>query len=154
MDLDIHRPESVSLWSCLRHIPEIAATVLYTDKTSLAGGEELSFSPGLTHTTRKAISTTTAHVLHSYDAVASPHFVLPGHEDYKAGPAGVSHTRSLEFLRTHLGGPHFDLESIWEEHCLFEFGERNVEKTMSTMVEEPYVNHVPTVCGHCSLHRQ
>lgn len=37
------------------------------------------------------------------------------------------------------------MEAIWDEHCLFEFGERDVEKTMGTMVDEPYVNHIPTV---------
>lgn len=46
-----------------------------------------------------------------------------------------------------MGGPYFDLEAIWEEHTLFEFGERAVEKTMSTMVQEPYVNHIPTMTG-------
>jgi carboxymethylenebutenolidase len=43
-----------------------------------------------------------------------------------------------------MGGPYFDLEAIWEEHTYFEFAEREVEKTMGTMVEEPYVNHIPT----------
>jgi carboxymethylenebutenolidase len=84
-------------------------------------------------------------VVHNYD-VASPNFVLPGHEQYQAGAAGLAHTRSLEFLKKHLGGPQFNLEDIWDEHTLFEFRERDVAKTMSTMVEEPYVNHVPTVC--------
>lgn len=46
-----------------------------------------------------------------------------------------------------MGGPYFDLEEIWEEHVLYEFGERAVEKTMATMVQEPYVNHVPTLTG-------
>ncbi|KAH6705080.1 hypothetical protein BKA61DRAFT_616852 [Leptodontidium sp. MPI-SDFR-AT-0119] len=59
----------------------------------------------------------------------------------------IAHTRTLGFLRAHLGGPHFNLEAIWDEHCLFEFGERDVEKTMSTMVAEPYVNHIPTLTG-------
>jgi carboxymethylenebutenolidase len=45
-----------------------------------------------------------------------------------------------------MGGPFFDLEKIWEEHAFYEFGDRSVEKTMGTMVQEPYVNHVPTVC--------
>jgi carboxymethylenebutenolidase len=53
-------------------------------------------------------------------------------------------TRNLTFLKKHMGGPYFDLEAIWEEHTYFEFAEREVEKTMGTMVEEPYVNHIPT----------
>jgi carboxymethylenebutenolidase len=34
---------------------------------------------------------------------------------------------------------------VWDEHCRYEFGERNVDKTMATMVAEPYVNHIPTM---------
>lgn len=44
-----------------------------------------------------------------------------------------------------MDGPFFDLEAIWEEHTYYEFADRSVEHTMSTMVQEPYVNHVPTV---------
>ncbi|KAG9959032.1 NTF2-like protein, partial [Aureobasidium melanogenum] len=76
-----------------------------------------------------------------------PFFVLPAHKSFHASSASVSHTRTLSFLKPILGGPYFDLEEIWEEHCLYEFGERAVEKTMSTMVQEPYVNHIPTLTG-------
>jgi carboxymethylenebutenolidase len=44
-------------------------------------------------------------------------------------------------------GPSYDLEALWEQHCLYEFGERDVPKTMATMVDEPYVNHIPTMTG-------
>ena len=40
-----------------------------------------------------------------------------------------------------------DLVALWEEHTRFEFGERDVDATMATMVAEPYVNHVPTMAG-------
>jgi carboxymethylenebutenolidase len=40
-----------------------------------------------------------------------------------------------------------DLGALWEQHCLYEFGERDVPKTMATMVDEPYVNHIPTMTG-------
>lgn len=74
------------------------------------------------------------------------YFILPQMRDeYNSGAAALAHTRSLVFFREHLGGPHFDLESIWEEHTKFEFAERSVARTMATMVAEPYVNHVPTV---------
>lgn len=39
------------------------------------------------------------------------------------------------------------LETIWEEHTRHEFVDRCVEDTMATMVDEPYVNHVPTLTG-------
>ncbi|KAI5199239.1 hypothetical protein E4T39_06342 [Aureobasidium subglaciale] len=76
-----------------------------------------------------------------------PFFVLPAHKSFHASSASVSHTRTLTFLKPILGGPWFDLEEIWEEHTLYEFGERAVDKTMSTMVQEPYVNHIPTMTG-------
>jgi len=40
-----------------------------------------------------------------------------------------------------------NLERLWETHCRYEFETRDVDATMSTMVEEPYVNHVPTMTG-------
>lgn len=61
-------------------------------------------------------------------------FILPYDDDYNPGAAALAHTRNLVFLRKHLGGPHFDLESIWEEHTKFEFEERSVARTMATMV--------------------
>ncbi|KAJ5662595.1 uncharacterized protein N7477_010211 [Penicillium maclennaniae] len=84
---------------------------------------------------------------HRYADVASSGFIVPGHHAFKISTAGVSHTRSLAFLKKHLGGPYFDLEAIWDEHTYYEFGDRSVEKTMATMVQEPYVNHVPTLTG-------
>ncbi|KAH9484921.1 hypothetical protein JR316_0001823 [Psilocybe cubensis] len=77
----------------------------------------------------------------------SPNFVLPQSPSYTPGNASVAHSRTLSFLRKHLGGPFFDLEAIWDEHTLYEFGERSVEKTMSTMVAEPYVNDIPNMTG-------
>lgn len=57
----------------------------------------------------------------------------------------VSHTRNLTFLKPRMNGPYFDLEAIWDEHTYWEFENRSVPQTMATMVQEPYVNHVPTV---------
>jgi carboxymethylenebutenolidase len=85
--------------------------------------------------------------VHTYPAAAGPFFAVPAHADYRASAAGVAHSRSLSFLKPLMGGPYFDLEAIWEEHTRYEFAERSVEETMATMVEEPYVNHVPTLTG-------
>lgn len=80
-----------------------------------------------------------ATTIHAYrDAL--PGFVLPAHANYRGSSAAVAHTRTLTFLRPLVGGPFFDLEAIWDEHCFFEFGDRAVAKTMGTMVAEPYVN--------------
>ncbi|KAK3986828.1 hypothetical protein QBC44DRAFT_296318 [Cladorrhinum sp. PSN332] len=85
--------------------------------------------------------------VHRYPSTNSGFFVLPSHPDFRASAASVSHTRSLSFLKPLLKGPYFNLEAIWEEHCHYEFGDRSVEETMATMVQEPYVNHVPTITG-------
>ncbi|KAI1077452.1 carboxymethylenebutenolidase [Whalleya microplaca] len=74
-------------------------------------------------------------------------FAIPAHEDYHASSASVAHTRTLSFLKPLVHGPYFDLEKIWDEHTYWEFEARSVEETMATMVEEPYVNHVPTLTG-------
>jgi carboxymethylenebutenolidase len=40
-----------------------------------------------------------------------------------------------------------DLAALWEEHCRHEFETRDVDATMATMIDQPYVNHVPTMTG-------
>jgi carboxymethylenebutenolidase len=74
-----------------------------------------------------------------------PGFAVPGLEDFDYSTEAISHTRNLTFLKKYIRGADFDLEAIWEEHCYFEFEDRSVAKTMGTMVQEPYVNHIPTV---------
>ncbi|KAJ4319416.1 hypothetical protein N0V94_003920 [Neodidymelliopsis sp. IMI 364377] len=81
------------------------------------------------------------------DAKKDSNWVLPSDPAYSKRNAGIAHTRSAAFLKPFLNGPYFDLEAVWDEHCLYEFGERDVEKTMATMVAQPYVNHIPTMTG-------
>ena len=76
---------------------------------------------------------------HSYE------FATPFQASFNYNTESVSHTRNLTFFKEKIGGPYFDLETIWEEHTYYEFADRSMEHTMSTMVQEPYVNHVPTV---------
>ena len=67
----------------------------------------------------------------------------------------MAHSRTLAALRRSLG-PRFDLEELWDQHCFFEFAQRDVDATMATMVAEPYVNHIPTMTGgvgYKNLHR-
>lgn len=40
-----------------------------------------------------------------------------------------------------------ELVNIWEEHTRCEFVSKNVDDTMKTMVQNPHVNHVPTMTG-------
>ena len=40
------------------------------------------------------------------------------------------------------------LEALWDHHCELEFKTKDAELTVdSTMVEKPYVNHIPTMTG-------
>jgi carboxymethylenebutenolidase len=40
-----------------------------------------------------------------------------------------------------------DLGGVFDEHVAAEFAEKDLDATMRTMVEEPYVWHVPTLAG-------
>jgi carboxymethylenebutenolidase len=40
-----------------------------------------------------------------------------------------------------------DLSKLWDEHTAGEFVTRDVEVTLSTMVEDAYVNHIPVMTG-------
>jgi carboxymethylenebutenolidase len=44
-------------------------------------------------------------------------------------------------------GNKYDLSALWDKHCEFEFVLRDAAGAMSTMVAEPYVNHIPTMTG-------
>jgi carboxymethylenebutenolidase len=69
--------------------------------------------------------------------------------------AQLARSRSVGLLRSTLG-PRYDLSALWDEHCGLEFGARDADATMKTMVAEPYVNHVPTLTGgygQTELHR-
>jgi carboxymethylenebutenolidase len=82
-------------------------------------------------------------------------FVYPGVDhgfaakertEYDKPAAMMAHSRSIALFRKVLG-PQYDLSALWDKHCEYEFGLRDVPKTMATMVAEPYVNHVPTLTG-------
>lgn len=83
--------------------------------------------------------------IYEYSSMETSSFAVPFSEEFDYATEAVSHSRNLAFVKKVMGGPYFDLELLWEEHTFYEFGERSVENTMATMVEEPYVNHVPTV---------
>ncbi len=73
-------------------------------------------------------------------------FNCPERPSYDKPAAGMAYSRTIAFLRRHLG-PRYDLSALWDQHTLHEFGTRDVEATMKTMVAKPYVNHVPTMTG-------
>lgn len=67
-------------------------------------------------------------------------------EHYDKSSAKVAYGRTIEHLHRAIG-PIFDLSALWDAHCYYEFETRNVPDTMATMVDEPYVNHIPTMTG-------
>jgi carboxymethylenebutenolidase len=42
---------------------------------------------------------------------------------------------------------NLNLHELWEEHTKHEFGTRDADATVETMVEDAYVNHVPVLTG-------
>jgi len=39
------------------------------------------------------------------------------------------------------------MRDLWEAHMRYEFGTRNTEDTLATMVADAYVNHIPVLTG-------
>ena len=73
-------------------------------------------------------------------------FARKGGDHYHKASALMAHQRSLTALKREIG-PVYDLAALWDKHCEYEFGMRDVDATMATMVAEPYVNHIPTMTG-------
>lgn len=142
---------SQRVWNDIsRHMEEqkhVAAAVLYGDAASATSDTRIKI-PLLRHLAGKSeLKAKKSEVLQTceYSDQTTPTFATPHQEHFDYSAEAVSHTRSLTFLKKHMNGPYFDLEDIWDEHTHWEFVDRSVENTMNTMVEEPYVNHIPTV---------
>ena len=82
---------------------------------------------------------------YAYPGVAAG-FALADSAQFDKQAAAMAYSRTLALLRKVLG-PHYDLSSLWEAHRACEFVTRDPEATMRTMVDEPYVNHIPTLTG-------
>jgi len=132
----------------LAKLPNIIAGVVYVDgeKTGAVGDGSLPLLKHVSGPAKQGNSKSSKNTdkEYHYPKVKGQWYSAGGAEfDYAAD--SVAHTRNLQFLKPKMGGPYFDLEEIWEEHTYYEFADRSVEHTMSTMVQEPYVNHIPTV---------
>lgn len=73
-------------------------------------------------------------------------FATPGRDSYHKPSTMMAYSRSLALLRSVMG-PIYDLSQLWDKHCEHEFVGRDVSATMATMVDQPYVNHIPTMTG-------
>lgn len=130
----------------LSEVPEVVGAVVYAGEDEKALDASCKI-PTLVHLVGPSAPMKRTETLteYRYPGVKSSKFATPFHDHFHYNTEAVSHTRSLTFLKPRIGGPYFDLETIWDEHTYYEFADRSVEHTMSTMVQEPYVNHVPTV---------
>ena len=127
--------------------PNLVGAVVYANAAD-EGSLEKAQIPLLQHLAgdrASAIGKRAGVTTYSYSTAKSFCFATPFGEDFDYWAESRSHTRNLTFLKPLIGGPYFDLEDIWDEHTYYEFADRSVEHTMSTMVDQPYVNHVPTV---------
>jgi len=77
---------------------------------------------------------------------AGPGFAIPGRDTFHKLADSLAHTRTLELVRRVLG-PYYDYAALFAEHAHHEFTTRDVDAAMATMIDEPYVNHVPTLAG-------
>ncbi|KAL4925990.1 uncharacterized protein BDV17DRAFT_299919 [Aspergillus undulatus] len=140
------------LWRKVQYSPalgEITAAAIYATVSDFAE-TATSTIPTIQHLAGRAstkLLRERATMQYGYPKMETDLFGLPGHAQFDYASEAVSHTRNLQFFKKHMDGPYFDLEAIWEEHQYFEFAHRSVEHTMSTMVQEPYVNHIPTMTG-------
>ncbi|MFJ9371005.1 dienelactone hydrolase family protein [Nocardia sp. NPDC101769] len=82
-----------------------------------------------------------------YDYPGVDHaFATHGRDTFEPLSAGMAFSRTLEVVRQAIG-PRYDLSALWDQHIYHEFDTRDVTATMATMVDEPYVNHIPTLTG-------
>ncbi|UOT07337.1 dienelactone hydrolase family protein [Rhodococcus opacus] len=82
-----------------------------------------------------------------YDYPGVDHaFATHGRDVFEPLSAGLAYSRTLEVLHATIG-PRYDLSALWDRHVYYEFETRDVPATMATMVDEPYVNHIPTLTG-------
>lgn len=134
----------------LSELPSIVVAVTYTSTSDIDSVPVAAQTPTLRHVAgssdpRKPTGKNGSVKQYYYPEMKSHLFATPFQDHFHYITESLSHTRNLTFIKPKVGGPYFDLEEIWDEHCFYEFADRSVEHTMSTMVQEPYVNHVPTV---------
>ena len=76
----------------------------------------------------------------------TPGFSIEERENYNKLADSLAHSRTLELIR-RVVGPYYDYAALFAEHVYHEFTTRDVDATMATMIDEPYVNHTPTLTG-------
>jgi len=109
LNLNSTTPKIKELWKAIWKTPEVAAVVSFIGE---AEGELKNEAPLMIQTSKKVAKEAArpVDVVHTYESASSPSFILPSHKHYDVASATVAHTRSLGFLKKHLGGPNLTLK--------------------------------------------
>lgn len=73
-------------------------------------------------------------------------FARRGTESYNRPASTIAHQRTMAALKREMG-PYFDLSRLWDTHRRYCLETPDVDAIMAGMVDEPYVNNVPTRTG-------
>lgn len=109
------------------------------------GEKDAAIPAGAREATRKALATHDRAEFYVY-ADAQHGFNCDARASYHPFATQLARSRSIGLLRQTIG-PRYDLSTLWDNHCALEFAVGDADKTMTTMVAEPYVNHVPVLTG-------
>lgn len=134
------------LEACMKPMPKLVAVVAYYPPYMPRSTTD--FPPTLNLLIHLASSQKfgTRFPSYRYDNTRSG-FAEHDLDEFDKTGASLAWTRTLTVLQTAFDIEGYDLETIWDSHKRLEFAEKDVDKTMATMVHQPYVNHVPTMTG-------
>ncbi|KAF2098771.1 dienelactone hydrolase-like protein [Rhizodiscina lignyota] len=142
---DPHRPFPVHM-----HV----VVHLAGDEVGVTRNKEMLGIQGKRRTVTKKVSpgkgtggllTTLSYPSYTYLEV-EPGFAEHDLEEYDKVAERLAWTRSLAAVRKGFQ-VEVELEKVWENHLELEFKAKDADMTMATMIERPYVNHVPTMTG-------
>ncbi|GAB7355432.1 hypothetical protein MBLNU459_g5942t1 [Dothideomycetes sp. NU459] len=136
---------AVCLELCAKPMPHMVALVAYYPTT--IPSPKTKYPPHLHLLVHLASAQGFAPAFDSYvyDDVV-PGFAEHDLDEYDKNAASLAWSRTLWAVRKAFK-IEVDLETIWEMHTELEFATKNAAATMATMVDEPYVNHIPTMTG-------
>jgi carboxymethylenebutenolidase len=150
--LGFGRGADLALRAAVDGVADCAVGYDPTGSGALPDGGETRGGPAIVHSSENGDLASAKQALaalgvelHTYPG-ARTGFATPGSDAFDKSASLMAHTRTLGLLRRVLG-PRYDLEALWEQHTALEFAARDAEATMTTMVAEPYVNHIPTMTG-------
>ncbi|MCJ1406111.1 hypothetical protein MMC19_000176 [Ptychographa xylographoides] len=159
---------TVALELCVKPMAKLCALVAFypTEQPKTATG----YPPGLEVVVHSAGSQKNPLNCKSYSYPdADIGFAERDLKEFDKVSSSLAWTRTLRIIRKGFG-IEVDLEEVWENHlacesgafittrklvliilnsllCTVEFVTKDADATMKTMVDEPYVNHIPTLTG-------